>query len=443
MTLIRNHVPTAWSLLNAYGNVPFTEGFNTEWRLVTPWLDHPPLFSLLTGIAGLLGGGRSLFDVTVASIRIPALLFSIGSIPLLYLITARLYATGVAIITCLVFATSPGLVYLSRLAVSENLIAFLCLLMLLCVMTYLQNESRFSFYLAAVVSGLASLAKVTGIFMVAVLFSLLAYRRKWKEATGALIVGLAIFSLYFAFGMSFDAHLFLSILREHAERFSDILIFQKLIVYEQLPFFDAWFAFGLCAFFASLGFSGNELDAFANLPLVLYILVLLATGAQSHFYPWYIIPLYPFLAIATGRFLHRFVKQGDFLSACLILICIGTWSLRYAGSSWHGYLEDAGAYRYKDLFLALLAAGVLPFFFHSILGYAGSKKIASAAAAALIIVCLTANVFIAYRFPVTLAGDKATRLFVRRELWTLRSDDIPIQHYVQRHHEIEQQHERR
>jgi hypothetical protein len=106
-------------------------------------------------------------------------------------------------------------------------------------------------------------------------------------------------------------------------------------------------------------------------------------------------------------------------------------------------LEDAGAYRYKNLFLALLAAGVAPFFFHSILGYAWSKKIASAAAAALVVVCFTANVFIAYRFPVTLAGDKAMRLFVRRELWTLRSDDIPMQRYVQRQHEIQQQHERR
>lgn len=434
MSLIKEHVPTAWSLLDSYGDVPFINGAGTAWRMVTPWLDHPPLFSLITGAAGLLSGAKSYFDVSLASIRLPALIMGIGSIMLLYFLTKRIYGTGVAIVGSLIFATSPALVYLSRLAVSENLMVFLCLLMLLALVKYLQGAGRFYYYLAAVAAGLAPLAKVTGIFLVPLACLLLVYHRKWKEGVAALAIGLAFFSLYFVFGMSFDRELFTSILREHSLRFNDILIFQDLLFYTQLPFFDAWFAFGFCAFFATLTFSREKIDAFVSFPVIIYTLVLLSSGAQSHFYPWYIVPLYPFLSMALGRFLCRFIDELDCVSACLIIVCLGTWCLRYAASSWWGDLGVAGARHYKYPLILMIGAGVLPFLLYSIKPSHWMRNSAAAVALSLIVLCITANAFIVYRFPVTLASDTVFHIFVRREPWSLRSDDLPIANYRREQH---------
>jgi len=433
MSLIEKHVPTAWSLLDSYGDVPFMHWAGTQWRLVTPWLDHPPLFSLIVGAAGLLSGANSYFDVTLASIRLPALIMGTGSIALLYCLTKRLYGTRVALIGSLIFATSPALVYLSRLAVSENLMVFLCLLMLLALLAYVQGAGRFYYYLAAVVAGLAPLAKVTGIFLVPLGCLLLVYHQKWREGIASLLIGLAFFSLYFFFGMSFDRELFISILREHSLRFDDILIFQDLLLYAQMPFFDAWFAFGFCAFFATLTFSREKFDAFISFPVIIYVLILLSSGAQSHFYPWYIVPLYPFLSVALGRFFYRFIDELDCVSACLIIVCLATWCLRYAGSSWWGDLGAAWAHHYKYPLIALMGAAVFPFLLHSIKPSHWMRSSATAVALSLIVLCITANGLIVYRFPVTLASDTTFRIFVRREPWSLRSDDLPIANYIEEH----------
>ena len=266
MSLIREHVPTAWSLLDSYGDVPFINGAGTAWRMVTPWLDHPPLFSLIIGAAGLLSGAKSYFDVTLAFYPTPVLNHGYRLDYFAILFDQTIVRDRVALIGSLIFATSPALVYLSRLAVSENLMVFLCLLMLLALVAYVQGAGRFYYYLAAIAAGLAPLAKVTGIFLVPLACLLLVYHQKWKEGVVALAIGLAFFSLYFVFGMSFDRELFTSILREHSLRFNDILIFQDLLFYEEMPFFDAWFAFGFCAFFATLTFSREKIDAFVSSP---------------------------------------------------------------------------------------------------------------------------------------------------------------------------------
>ncbi len=61
MSLIQNHVPTAWSWLSSYGDFPIEMWQGHQYRLVTPWFDHPPLFSLVVGAAAILGGANSFF----------------------------------------------------------------------------------------------------------------------------------------------------------------------------------------------------------------------------------------------------------------------------------------------------------------------------------------------------------------------------------------------
>ncbi|MGH7873362.1 MAG: hypothetical protein ACREQO_14205, partial [Candidatus Binatia bacterium] len=140
-----------------------------------------------------------------------------------------------------------------------------------------------------------------------------------------------------------------------------------------------------------------------------------------------------FLSIALGRFLCRFIDELDCVSACLIIVCLATWCLRYAGSSWWGDLGVAGARHYKYLLLFMIGAALLPFLLYSIKRSNWIRNSAAAVALSLIVLCITANTFIVYRFPVTLASDTVFGIFIRREPWSLRSDDLPIANYIEEH----------
>ncbi|WP_217359967.1 glycosyltransferase family 39 protein, partial [Anabaena sp. UHCC 0253] len=163
MSLIQDHVPTSWSWLKAYGDIPKVYWKNGTYQLVTPWLDHPPLFSLIVGSAAILGGAKTFFDCTLTSIRIPSLILGIVSISLFYVFSLKLCNTNIAIISTLIFATNPNTVFLSRLAVSENLIVFLKFIYFTLFLKYIANLLIQSiFTISAVLAGIASLAKITG-----------------------------------------------------------------------------------------------------------------------------------------------------------------------------------------------------------------------------------------------------------------------------------------
>ena len=51
----------------------------------------------------------------------------------------------------------------------------------------------------------------------------------------------------------------------------------------------------------------------------------------------------PVFVDGIGAFFLRFIDELDCVSACLIIVCLATWCLRYAGSSWWGDLGVAGA----------------------------------------------------------------------------------------------------
>ncbi|MGV2388912.1 MAG UNVERIFIED_CONTAM: glycosyltransferase family 39 protein [Microcystis novacekii LVE1205-3] len=113
-----------------------------RYRFVTPWFDHPPLFGLIVGMTAILSGAKEFFDCSLTVIRIPSLVFGTLSIFLLYLLALRLTNTRVAIITSLIFATNPNTVFLSRLAVSENLLLCLSLAVALLFLQYSEKSQK-------------------------------------------------------------------------------------------------------------------------------------------------------------------------------------------------------------------------------------------------------------------------------------------------------------
>jgi 4-amino-4-deoxy-L-arabinose transferase-like glycosyltransferase len=407
MSLIQQGVPTAWSWLDVYGDRPVTRVGSRHYRMVTPWLDHPPLFGLLVGAAALLSGERDYFDCTLGAIRLPSLLLGVLSLALVFLLSRELFGETAAVLAALVFATDPNLVFLSRLAVSENLIVFLLLAALWLFLRHCRAGGRKYLYLAALCAGLASLAKVTGFFVVILLVLLLLQQRKRREAVEALVIGLVLFAFYFIYGSLYDFRLFWALLLEHGGRFKDFTFQQQLLFHREMRFFDPWFLFGwlvLIPVVRDLQNRTRQMVLF--LPLLVYLVSLLGAGAQGHFFAWYTLPFYPFIAMALGLFFARLLEAPDFTGAALAIVFIVLWCLTtvFADPNWSiiAHYLDTGLTRHLILLLAILA--IVPYYY--LHGQNPARRTALAArrtTLALLAFCFLANAFIVHGFPAVFA----------------------------------------
>jgi 4-amino-4-deoxy-L-arabinose transferase-like glycosyltransferase len=409
MSLIQNHVPTSWSYLSAYDPKTLT---NIEWLgkknlyLVTPWFDHPPLFGLIVGGVAILLGANTFWDCTTNLIRIPSVLFTSISIFLFYFITNKLFNTRIAIITSLIFATDPLFVYLSRLAVSENLLILILIGSIFCFLEYLSTSRQIYFYILVLLASIAPLVKITGLSIVVALSLMFIYKKKLKDGLIVMAAGILGFSLYFVYGWIYDYRLFLSVLKSHSKRFNSILILQEMIFSGNLPFIDAWFILGwLTLPYAMKNLVEKYKRQIFFLPLAAYVFMLLFSGAQSHFYCWYTIPLYPFLLICVGFFINEFIKKPSLLNSAVILIVIFSWCLNYGlGHPWSDfYLLDLKGYKY--IFIVLVSMAYAPIFIQEILGIRKLAVISKFTSVLVFISCIVANILITYNLKAILQSD--------------------------------------
>lgn len=406
ISLLTNHTPSSWSWLPAYGNEPIHAWEGGLHRIVSPWFDHPPLFSIICGFAAMLGGVTALFQPALFAVRIPSLIFGIASIGLLYILARKLFGTRIAVISSLIFATNPSIIYLSRLAVSENLIVFFGLAVLLLFLEFCKSSKKSCLYVAAILAGLASLAKVTGLFIVVLLAALLIYKKKWKEAIICSAIGIIIFSIYFIFGGYYNFALFMSVLAEQSARFNSIMIFNNILFPNYMPFFDMWSMFGWLALFYVVMCTRKKYETrIISFPIVAYLFILLFLGSQSHFYPWYLIPFYPFLCIALGIFFSKFLEEPDLVAAALILAIIGTWCLNYTLLDYRLIVHIKNFYIFKYIFIGLFSAIMLCFFYYGLMPKSKKalalKKILTFSLFSLLIV---SNVFISVFMHLFLPG---------------------------------------
>ncbi|WP_353932826.1 glycosyltransferase family 39 protein [Okeanomitos corallinicola TIOX110] len=397
MSLIKDHIPTSWSWLKAYGDIPTIEWKGLTYQLVSPWLDHPPLFSLIVGSAAILGGANTFFDCNLTTMRIPSLILGISSIVLFYILSLKLSNTNIAILASLIFATNPNTVFLSRVAVSENLILFLSLLTLLCFLKYYQSSNANYLYIAACLAGLASLAKITGFFLVPMICLLLIYQKKWRDSLVVLIIGLILLSGYFIYGSFYDFELFFRVIQSHTNRFENFLLFPELLG-KTVFFEDSWLTFSWLILLPAM--KGN-IDDIKNriiyIPIIIYLLILIFSGSQSHFYAWYIIPLFPFLFLALGKFLEDFIKNPDFLTATFLIIFVGGWSFNYNIEYGLGKLFLKLAIT-KYSFIGLVCLLIAPFLVHAIIKSRVTKLVASLTVVLILVILVLGNINIIYNY---------------------------------------------
>lgn len=328
-SLVQNGRPTSWSYFSGYTEVEQVRNERGEFRLVTPALDHPPLFSLAPGIMTTLTGHAWDVIPSMKIIRLPMVLLGILNVALFAWLMDRATSSRVwKIVSVFVFATVPTVVFLSRLVVSEQLLITIMLGIML-ITTY--ASFTWKKLVIVLLHALLPLTKVAGLAIAA--GSIAAYwGRKRNEEAGlaflGTVIGVALWCLYAA---AFDWDLFLAIQTQQAQRDVGLItLFQSQVWTPSLVlhhFADAWPTLGLAAL--ALSIAGmtkkgkvNELDAFVRWTGLAYIAFMLFSVGENTIHGWYRLPLWPLMAYALGSIALEIWRTRSWISLSLATLLL-------------------------------------------------------------------------------------------------------------------------
>lgn len=313
INLIQKGIPVSWSPHPQYAQKQHLIYQGAAFWIVKPYLEHPPLFGLVSGAFALLNGVSDMYHVTLEKIRPLSLILGTFSIFMIFVLCRELYDKKTALIVSLLYATIPTIVIGSRLVQNENFLIPFWLLSLYLVSIYLKTGKKMLVILAGIIAGLLSLAKVPWLIVGLSLSMILIYKKKWKDAF--LVGGLTIiiFSFFIFYGIYYDKELFFSLWRLQLARydisFSGIFsVFTNPLLVDW-GYLDGWILFGWFSMFLAL--KNLKKNALITIPFIAYFILFAFAIPNEPGHGWYRYPFYPFLIISTALFIkEEFVKPS-------------------------------------------------------------------------------------------------------------------------------------
>jgi 4-amino-4-deoxy-L-arabinose transferase-like glycosyltransferase len=400
LSLIEKGVPISWNDLPVYedkhiywtgiapNSGPSQGGIGV--RLLKPWLDEPPLFSLIVGGISKLYGLPNFTVISTYVIRIPSLIIAFVTMIFVFLLAKRFFGYWQGILALLIYSITPVIVFGSRLAVPENLIAMLFVMCLWLIQEYLQSNKVWQRNLAVFLAALAGLAKPTGFLLVPFVAFFVLERKRWREGIAMLVVGSVMFWLPFlAYGAYFDWDLFWKVISVQGSRpagWSSLAYVLTNPGFSIEIFLDCLIVLGFLSLvyliFKKEKTAGEQVLTFS---FVYTLLVVLISGGKHDQLTWYRYPVYPFMAISTALFLKEIVKTPSFLTSALAIpLLLGNVDL-LENPFWRGNsFIQSGPYR-AVFFLLLLP---------SMLGLVFSQKFFTKLARASLVLSLVLAVVI-------------------------------------------------
>jgi hypothetical protein len=337
LSLIEKGVPISWNDLPVYGekyvyfrgvapNPAGGEGLGV--RLLKPWLDEPPVFSLLVGGIAKLYNLPNFTVISPYVIRIPSLIFSFITLAFVFLLAQKYFGYWLGILSLLVYATIPTIVFGSRLAVPENLITLLMMVILWLVLDYLGSKKRWKRNLAIFLAIIAALAKPTGLFLLPFIIFWLWRDKRWLEGIWSGIIGaLAFFGIYFTYGFHFDRELFLKVFFYQAQRpagWSGLAFLITNPGFSIDTFLDGFLILGFLALVYLLFKKRDKGEEIILFSFIFSLLVVIFSGGKQDQLAWYRYPIYPYLSIATALLIREVWKQPSFLASALFIPLVMT-----------------------------------------------------------------------------------------------------------------------
>ncbi|KKS80873.1 MAG: Glycosyl transferase family 39, partial [Candidatus Gottesmanbacteria bacterium GW2011_GWC1_43_10] len=116
MTMLQRKPPVGWSWFEAYPKREIKTFWGAQYPLVSPWLEKPPLYSLLSGAWMLLSGAKEIWEVRLTVLRLLPIGLSFFTIILTGILATKVFSRPVGIIAALLYATTPTMVMANRMS---------------------------------------------------------------------------------------------------------------------------------------------------------------------------------------------------------------------------------------------------------------------------------------------------------------------------------------
>ena len=335
INLIYDKVPMSWSTLdypesavvykgevNLDGNQP-----RPHVTLVRPWLDEPPIYSYISGGAAYLFGDVRWDVLPSSHIRMPQIFLSFFISIMVFLIARAVSGFWSGFIAVLIYGTSPLFVISSRLAVPENLITLIFLIIIYLILKERVRKSLSAIILIPILIGIAGLSKPTGFFLAPlVVYELFKLKRFKGIIYLVTVVGISV-GLLFLYGFYYSPEIFMRILEIQSSRpvgFGGLGYMLSTPAYDIFLLFDTMYIFCLLSLiYYVFSYKTDDERAggrnFLVFCAIYWIIVVLISGGEYDLLPWYRFGFFPLLAIFGAWGLKEAVVNFSFVKSFLAI----------------------------------------------------------------------------------------------------------------------------
>lgn len=294
--------------------------------LMQPYLDHPPFGAIV--LSSLVPKSQdnfykitpsdsrraSIWIADLVTILIFSLAFQVFKNPFIGIISAAVYASG------------PTFMFTSRMALLENVLIpaqLLSLNLLVFALNKLTNKLylyRLFLSLSGIIAGLAFLSKTPGLSVtLSGVIILFLYKERFKTILFFLVPASLVSSIYLLWGMLLAPDVFPKLLTEQ----SNTRIFVGSLSFITTAFKFGWKSFPIDGWwfggFLSLAFLRytKQLSPLI-VSTIIMLFVILFSGASA--FPWYFIPLIPFMAIATANLFWDIATNPSVVKVIIVFL---------------------------------------------------------------------------------------------------------------------------
>lgn len=405
--LLETGVPVSWSTLDypkraeVYkGEINYQGGYpKASVTMYKPWLDEPPFFSLIIGFfAHAYHAARTDF-IPSSYIRLPVVLFSAATSVFIFLVARLVSGYWMGILSMVIYGTVPIIVFASRTALPENLIALIYIIIAYLLLKFLKNP-QFSFiFPLPFLIGIAGLSKPTGFFLVFVCL-LIVFRKvfdiKGIKAACLSCLYLVLFTIPFVmsfiiYGLSYDREIFWTITNIQSLRpvgFKSLAWFFVSPAYRTQILIDSWYIFCLISATYFIISPKKGLKRMISVFFIFWVAIVMLTGGEGDLLPWYRFPSFPFLVILGAWGVKLLVEKANLFTAFVAAgMILGSRSLLV-----NAFRPNISPFDYRLIFVLLMFPSIL----WNIFGYQWLQKATKLVIIMIIIVGIYFNVVYIY-----------------------------------------------
>lgn len=323
VSLLKEGAPTAWTI--GWSQHRWDKYWYSEDGVVTPWLDHPPLFALFTGGWSLLMGGLDINEPNQAALRFPMVVISVVTIFFTWLLARRIFNEQVAVFVLAVYTFFPTDMVASRFILAEHTMPLLLISSMYVWLLYIdekENKKKRSWEIVLwIICAVAPLMKLIGVIVPMTIIILASLHKHYRFAVRMILVSISSIGLFLLYAWFYSWEVFLGAQAAHMQRPQSFGHFWSLFTQlstGNVSVTDPTMIIGWAGLFLVLAKTKSEQVRNVIFSAALTISFFFLYVASVENYDWYKYPVYPLIAIGVGFIFYRIYK-GDYWYLFLFL----------------------------------------------------------------------------------------------------------------------------